>query len=101
MVAISSELSYYITRSKRIRDTHFYYHRNRNVKKIILEEQLLDKIGKGIPASSTIELIVAETGSETGVRKTVRSSPHSFRHYWTVKIIKTREDFYCPSLISS
>lgn len=98
VVAISSELSYYLTRYKRIRDTHFYKLRNRNGKKRILDEHFfLDKTGKRIQTPSTIQLIVTETGRRTGVRKSVRCSPHTFRHYWTVKNLENGQDLFTIS----
>ncbi len=98
VVAISSELSYFLTRYKRIRDSYFYSIRNRNGKKRVVDEQLiLGKTGKRLETVSTIQQIVSVTGKNVGVREVVRCSPHTFRHYWTIKNLENGQDLFTIS----
>ncbi|MGF2146485.1 tyrosine-type recombinase/integrase [Vagococcus fluvialis] len=98
VVAISSELSYFLTRYKRIRDSYFYTIRNRNGKKRIVDEQLfVGKTGKRLETVATIQLMISKTGKEVGVREVVRCSPHSFRHYWTIKNLENGQDLFTIS----
>lgn len=98
VVPISSELNYFITRYRRIRDSHFYTLRNYHGKTRKLDEQLfLGKTGRKIKTVTNIELILKETGKRAGVRATVRCSPHTLRHYWTVKNLQMGQDIFTIS----
>ncbi|HAP3815283.1 TPA: tyrosine-type recombinase/integrase [Enterococcus faecalis] len=98
VVPISSELNYFITRYRRIRDKHFYTLRNYHGRTRKIDEQLiLGKTGRKIKTVTTIELILKETGKRAGIRKTVRCSPHTLRHYWTVKNLQMGQDIFTIS----
>ncbi|MFW7418828.1 tyrosine-type recombinase/integrase [Vagococcus fluvialis] len=98
IVAISNELSYFLTRYKRIRDIYFYNIRNRYGKRRIVDEHLfLGKTGQRLESVATIQLMISKTGKEVGVRDIVRCSPHTFRHYWTIKNLENGQDLFTIS----
>jgi len=44
-----------------------------------------------------IELMINQTGLKANVRCSVRSSPHTFRHYYTVKNVQLGQDVFTIS----
>lgn len=98
VVPVSYELNYLLTKYKRIRDSHFYTMRNRNGKARKLDDNLfLSKTGQRIKTVANIELMITQTGLKANVRGSVRCSPHTFRHYYTVKNIQLGQDVFTIS----
>ncbi|MGO2892603.1 tyrosine-type recombinase/integrase [Enterococcus devriesei] len=100
VVPLSNELEYLINKYIRIRDNHFkklrtYYGRNR-----VLEDYLfLGKSGKGIKTVTNIELVIKDTAKKANVRPDVRASPHTFRHYYSLKNLQQGQDIFTISKI--
>lgn len=98
VVPISNQLNYFLIKYKRIRDKHFSELRNRYENDRHLDEELfLGKTGKKIKTVANIEIMIRDLGKMVDVRETVRCSPHTFRHYWTVKNLQNNQDVYTIS----
>lgn len=98
VVPVSYELNYILTKYKRIRDSHFYTMRNRNGRARKLDDNLfLSKTGQRIKTVANIELMITQTGLKANVRGSVRCSPHTFRHYYTVKNVQLEQDVFTIS----
>lgn len=98
VVPVSHELSYLLTKYQRIRDNHFKTIRNRNGKVRELDDNLfLGKTGKRIKTVASIESIITQTGLKAKVRESVRCSPHTFRHYYTIKNVQLGQDLFTIS----
>ncbi|CAD5902534.1 tyrosine-type recombinase/integrase [Carnobacterium maltaromaticum] len=98
VVPISNQLNYFLIKFRRIRDKHFSKMRNRYGNDRILDDELfLSKTGKKLKSVENIEIMIRDIGCEVNVRKTVRCSPHTFRHYWTVKNLQNNQDIYTIS----
>lgn len=100
VVPLSENLRYFIMKYRRIRDKHFSSLRNRNGKKRVVDEYLfVNRGGRRINTYATIEIMVKETGKAVGVRKEVRCSPHTLRHYYSVTTLQNDQDIYTISKI--
>lgn len=98
VVPISNQLNYFLIKFRRIRDKHFSKMRNRYGNDRILDDELfLSKTGKKLKSVANIEIMIKDIGCEVNVRKIVRCSPHTFRHYWTVKNLQNNQDIYTIS----
>ncbi|EOI55536.1 tyrosine-type recombinase/integrase [Enterococcus gilvus] len=100
VVPISDELDYFITKYRRIRDNHFKNIRNRNNRERKIAENLfLNKTGSEIKTVANLQIMIKETAIKANVRESVRASPHTFRHYWTVKNLNLGQDIFTISRI--
>lgn len=100
VVPISDELNYFITKYRRIRDNHFKHIRNRNNKERKIDNNLfLNKTGAEIKTVANLQTMIKETAIKANVRESVRASPHTFRHYWTVKNLNLGQDIFTISRI--
>ncbi|MCJ0556580.1 tyrosine-type recombinase/integrase, partial [Enterococcus cecorum] len=74
--------------------------RNRNNKERKIAENLfLNKTGAEIKTVANLQTMIKETAIKANVRESVRASPHTFRHYWTVKNLNLGQDIFTISKI--
>lgn len=100
VVPVSDTLKFYLIKYQRIRDNHFSKLRNYNGATRILDSNLfLAKTGKRIKTAASIELIIKNTAKKANVREVVRASPHTLRHYWSIKNLQMNQDIYTISKI--
>ncbi len=95
VIPISRQLQKEILKYRRVRDNYIQKLNN----KAIDDTLLLTQKGKNISTNATIEIIFREIASNTRMRKTIRCSPHTCRHWFAKTSIKNGQDIYTLSKI--
>lgn len=89
-IGISPLLKKYMIKYERIRDAYFY---NKNLK---FDNYFLSVTGNPL-TDEAIQNIVRKIAKKANVREDIRSSPHTFRHYFAQTQLKNGLDVYSLS----
>lgn len=91
-VGLSPELRKIMMKYNRIKD---FYFKDKNIRH---DNYFLSNTGLPLTVE-TIERVVREAGAIAGVRKEIRCSPHTIRHYFAQKQLRNNLDVYSLSRI--
>lgn len=91
-VAISPYLKKYMIKYERIKEFYFKY------KNIKYDNYFLSRTGRPLTIEA-VERVVKLAGEKAGIRKEIRCSPHTCRHYYAQKSLQNGLDVYSLSRI--